>query len=448
MRATTIKSAYYSALTSYDREVWSTDDVPYVPRTAAQDGQRRPVHVRLEEALREGRQQFVLTGQKGSGKSTELHQLRARLGDRFEVVVVDGSEQLNLDRFVDIRFVLVAMAASVARRIQLLDGRYVGRAGMASTDAQRLREWVRVLTHTEVVPNADQVDWRAVFAQIGDALTGVTVDARSDDSLRARLLGAEVSATRNLVTLLTDELARLSGRDVVFIVDDLDKLTDPESWKHLYRDHLLTLRALPVRWVITMPYALGYDPEVSAPSDRLIVLPNVKVVERGAPDRLLPESAEYFQKIAAAVVDPVLFDAAASDRAARMSAGNPREFLRILRTAFGVAYELGLTRVGVPEVELAEAQLRRELQRFHADPRVTRSLELVKARPGKIDAHQRGLMGMLLIVEYSNGEQWYDTNPLLSPEYERRISERAARLKVGRDDTDALVRDIEGKDAS
>lgn len=446
MRANTVDAAYFEALANYDREVWTSGDaVPYVPRTSALDGLPRPIHERMEASLRrEHHARFVLTGQEGCGKSTELAQLRARLAGDFSVVVVDGSEVLNLDRYVDVRFVLVAIAAALARALVDQDRRFTASRGIALSTGGAVREWVRILLARDELPDPTKVDPRAFLESVGEALTGVSTNSRTDDQLRDGLKRTEVSATRSLVVHLADELATLGGREVIVLIDDLDEITDPDSWRHLYHDHLVTLMGLPFRWVLTMPHALAYVPEVSAPPDRLVVLPNIKVVTRAAPDTLLAPARAYFRQLADGLLAPTLLDDDACARAAVLAAGIPREFVRVLRAAFGAAYEHGLDHVGLNQVAEAEAQLRRELQRFHADPKVKRSLELARARPGALDEDQRRLMAPLLLVEYTNGEQWYDVNPLLVAEYEDRLRRRAARLGKSRDDEEALVADILG----
>jgi hypothetical protein len=443
MPATDVRTAYLDTLRAFDREVWSDPAPPYVPRTTAQDGLLRPQWEKLKEFLLvEDVEKFVLTGQKGAGKSVELYELRRALQGHREVVVVDASERLNLYREVDIRFVLVAIAEALVERILEKDPGFARAFGRASNPGDAIREWARILRNTGIpdVPSADKVDGREFMSKVGEALSGVSVKARSDDQLRESLKSGDVSQVAALVTLLADQLAALS-RPVVVIVDDLDKIADPASWRHVYHDHLETLRRLPFRWVVTMPFALRYETFAV----RAETLNNVKVVERGAPGVVLPAASGFFGEIAAKHIDLGLVDSAVLDGAARLSAGIPREFLRILWTAFGVAHQLREARVLAAHLREAEIQLRRDLQPFHADPRVALALELVRIRPQRLDAAQRQLLANLLIVEYSNEVQWYDVNPLLTAEYDKLLAERARRLGTARDDADALVAEIEAR---
>jgi hypothetical protein len=446
--AKTVSEAYYDQLWQHDSDVWSSIDAgaDYVPRTSAEDGPLKPVHLKIREHLlrSKGQVQYLLTSQTGAGKSTELHQLvsDAEVQKRYEVVVLDARDKLNLLRFVDIRHLMISISELLASRIQERTPASTGWMGIALNRAQSVREWVRVLGGSRgELPDPSQVNAREFFDSLFEALTGMRTQLKSDDLLRESLARTEISPIRNMVALLADELVRVAGRSLLLIVDTLDRV-ERESWDHLFRTHLDTLRNLPMQWVMTMPYALRFDLSAALPPSLLVTLPNVKVVARGE-NQLRPRASQFFTALLRKLVDTSLVDQDVIDRAALLSAGIPREFLRIVHQAFGMANDLEADHVKGFHLDLAVGELRKQLQPLHVDPSVKLLLELVRIQPDVLLLAQRGCMQALLVVEYTNDKQWYDVHPLLVPEYERRAQDRAVRLGVSRSDVEKLAEDIE-----
>lgn len=441
--ARNIAQAYFDTLWRHDDDVWTHPTV-YVDRRLAQ-GDGLPIHARLRDELLRARGDVkrLFTGQVGVGKSTELGQLVSdpELCRRYAVVVIDAGEKLNLARFVDVRYLLVAFAEGLARACQEAS-EVTSYKGFAIERATQIREWIRIVSAGVPLPDSNQIDPRAFAKALAERLTGITGQLKTDDSLKKGLRGAEVSEVRNLVVLLADELVRETERDVLVVVDDLDKIRDRETLEHLFRDHLSTLRGLNLKWIVTMPYALRFDPGMQVPHGLIATLPNVKIVRRGAPGELLAPAAAFFRAVLESLVDPSLVQQAVVDRAVLLSAGIPREFLRTVHKAFGVAHYAGAAVVQPGHLATAEIQLRNELQPLHADSATKLRLELVRARPDELDAAQRELMATLLVVEYSNDVQWYDVHPLLVEEYDRRLAQRAERLGIPITDRVGLAEDL------
>lgn len=119
-RASNVGEAYFESLWRHDDDVW-THPSAYVDRKMAQAGSSLAVHLRLRDELLHARDELqrVFTGQVGAGKSTELRELVSDpdLRARYEIVVVDAEDRLNLARFVDVRFLLTAFAEGLAGKL-------------------------------------------------------------------------------------------------------------------------------------------------------------------------------------------------------------------------------------------------------------------------------------------------------------------------------------------
>ena len=237
---------WYWQLKELGQQTASDEAVPYVERAAGHDGRLTPAHVELAEALRrpKGTVQCLLTGQVGCGKSTELHRLlRDEDVDRLhEIIEINAERELNLARPMHIRELLVVVAAALATRVAELAPRKKGWLGVAPNRATAIREWVRILAKDgkDDLPDPNTVPPLAFLSAVTGKLMGVPALLKSDDDLRDTLHTHPVSKVRELVVALRDELASVSERTVpvLLLVDDLDKVRDPDTMRHIFRDHL------------------------------------------------------------------------------------------------------------------------------------------------------------------------------------------------------------------
>lgn len=440
IRADTLLQAYYTTLLQYDSTPWASRAGLelarhyYVERDRVQGSHHSAPHLRLKQDLLHQRRAStsLLTGQVGSGKTMELARLASdqEVQDKLEVVHLDAEERLNLARFVDVRYLLVAFAEALAKRIVEISQRHSGNWGFASTEEGRIREWVRILSRFSPTEVADpsQLSPVELLQQFGERLTGVQARLRTDDRIRSSLRDeTEVSMVQQLVGHLGMLLERVAAKRPLLLVDNTDKIRDPDSQEHLFNKHRPTLLEMPFHQVLTFPYELRYLPMGQLP---IVTLPNVKAVERDAPDQVRPEALAFFVEVLGRRIESALVDEAAVERAVLLSAGIPREFLRLTRMAVLEAEQLGAKRVQPEHVNLAAAALRRDLQPQHAHPGTTLDLELVRLIPDKLNDRQKALLGALLIVEYTNGAQWYDVHPVLQEEYARRLAERRERVSA------------------
>jgi hypothetical protein len=453
-RAGNVRHAAFQQFASYDRNVWEDAKgvLPdfadlYVERPAPEGAGGRhlaPIAQRMRDDLIEtgGTEKVLLTGQMGSGKSMELRRLyeATDIRDRFDCLKVVLTERLNLASAIDIRYVLLALASTLAELIVVRQ--YDKLIAVSRPDAERplgegefgpIVAWVVPLQQLSGVPTPpDDKPWTFKLSLY---LAEVTRQLKTDEPKREAVLqdpSFAPSRLERLVSGLVNLIERAGKRELLLLIDDGDKMTQEASARGVFIDNLPALLSLDCRAVITFPYWLKFD-DAFQRSIRLCPvysITNVKVIHRDAPETLLPEARAFFRGIYDKLVDPEvkLVDDDALDQAALNSAGIVREFLRILQRGFRFAHEYQDD--FVTGTTLAEAILELEREMYYATQReaTRRRLMSVRIKRKLDDDSDRQLLDSLLVVELSNNRPWYDVHPILQSYVDGLLKEAKERL--------------------
>lgn len=444
-RAQTIREAGYGGALRGDRDLWdpaltaSEFGAFYVPRARGDGSDPKKAGVPVARVietllLEEPHAKAFLTGQKGSGKSTELRQLVAApsVAERFKIVPFVVSERLDRFQHSDIRYFLLALAAALAQEID-----------RAPLDVMRqgldVAQWVGILKDYGASEPPGLAPDRAFKVAI-PGFVEFTSKLRSQEEQRREVLkGDQFTAMRLrlLVSELMGVLRKLSGRELLLVVDDGDKLLHEETVRELFVTSVDALLALPCAAVLTFPYWLAFATEFNVVHARthVEVLTNVKVVTRDAPMKVLPGAYEFFRKVYLRLVaeGSDWVDADALEEAVRLGAGIPREFLRVMERGFRDTYNFDESRLTLENVRLAARDLRLEMIRLTQTAETRQRLMRVRLTRSLEDVADRKLLDELLIVELTNDEPWYDVHPLLASHIDERLGELRRALQIADD---------------
>ena len=199
----------------------------------------------------------LLSGLPGSGKSTELRRLRARLErEGFLVVLLDADERLDLTNTIGEPELLAAVVYELERRVLELEGK---NPDAAATEGYLSRLW-NWLNTTDIEPKAAQVKL--------DPGANLVVELKTRPSFRERVRGLVrnhltdfLADVKSSVADLEDRAARKGKDGVVIIVDSLEKLRGmSDNWESVMESAERVFRhgdaRLPVHTLYTVPAAL------------------------------------------------------------------------------------------------------------------------------------------------------------------------------------------------
>lgn len=374
----------------------------------------------------------LFTGQRGTGKSTELKRLKLSLEQLGAVVFyVDLSEFMLLTKEVEISDFLVSVAGALSEQVEI---RYGGSPGGSSY-------WNRLTAFLQT---------KVEFKELGLKLPGFDIKAalKSDPDFKARVQQAARGHVAQLVQDAHGFLGESVGyvrqkvgdanRKVVLLIDSVERIRGVgsdamkvyESVRNLFFGHAEHLKVPLLHIVYTVPpylsvLASGAGTLMGGAVARRLVSTHIfKDRSRDADDAGLK-----VLRLVIATRYPAwarLFVPSAIDKLAMSSGGDLREFFRLIRLCLPAVRDDAQLPLTVEAVRPAENAARNEMLPIPADhltwlKRITRSHDTCLEKDADLPtlAH---FLDNRLVLNYRNGSDWYDVHPLLRDVVDSHVS--------------------------
>lgn len=359
----------------------------------------------------------LFTGLPGSGKSTELRRLAARLRDpkdgRMLPILIDAEEVLDLANDIDIPDIVAAVLHQTEAAVLRAEGK---NPAQALEDGYLTRFW-NWLKRTDVQLGQAEYSIPGGPSLVVEMKTRPTLRQRVREAVSANLT-TFLKQARDEMTLLRDRALRLGNRDVIVIFDSLEKLRGMSTnWETVLTSAERVFAAgapylrMPVHLLFTAPPALVNR------CKGIEFLPMIKLHDReGAPYRPGIEVARLL--IRRRVPDDILAEMLGPDVERRVeelilwSAGYPREIVRMIQAVILVREN------PVPDDELKlivgdvwddyRKLVPADAFEWLARVAVTHYLTIEN------DGHRPAADLMLqnsAVLRYLNGGDWYDLHP-------------------------------------
>ena len=366
----------------------------------------------------------LVTGHRGSGKTTELRQLQKKLesGEEKQFVVFCEADK-DVDRndvdFPDILIAIVRqMAAQLKERakIELKPGYFKDRW-------EQLKELL--LSDVEV----NEIGLEAGLLKFSAAIkSSPDTRAKIRESMEPRA-NSWIEAANDVISKAVLELKKKSYSGLVIIVDDLDKmvLRDRQdglsTGEYLFIHREGQLSAFACNMVYTIPISLAYSCRerniaslYGQPSIGIVPMTKIKTHEGNVWEPGFERFRELIAKRLkkAGAKEEEVFGEGMRDKLIELSGGQPRELMNLVRESI-VGDGLPITE---KNVERASRNIR------HAYARQLRGehwvlIEAVKkdhefcGRTEKNDKDWMELLDSRAVLQYVNDKEWYDVNPLV-----------------------------------
>jgi hypothetical protein len=365
----------------------------------------------------------LFTGLRGTGKSTELRKLAARLAHPKQrnllPVLIDADDVLDLTTDIDVSDVLALILLHCERAVLVAEG---GRPEAALEDGPLRRLW-NWLTRTDV-----EIGKLGLEGEVVGVKGKVELDLKTNPTVRQRVREVVAQHLSTFVRFVHEELVELDARakktgrsGVVVMFDSLEKLRGMSlTWKQVLEsaERIFANGApylqLPVHVLYTIPPAL-----TRRMADPVSFLPMVKV--RAADGALHQDGFRALHELIAKRIAPADLEAifghgaveARIRQLALWSGGYPREILRTLQ---------GL--LELDDFPIGEKTLERQLQRAGNTYRsivydsgamawlgtVARTKKLITANDAEREAADLFLTNNV-ILRYLNDDEWFDVHP-------------------------------------
>jgi hypothetical protein len=423
--STNTKNALKTLYNALADRVLEPGDPVYVPQV---NSQSRSGAVAIEEIAREiewqeGGGVCLFTGQRGTGKSTELKRLKHQLEEMgITVFYADLSEYLLLTKEVEISDFVVSIAGALSEE---LAKKYQKSPGDRSY-------WDRFTKFLET---------RVELTELTATIRGVGVKAalKADPDFKRRIQEASrghvAQITRDAHEFMKEavEFVRKQERDdaakVVLLIDSVERIRGVgdeamkvfDSVRNLFFGHAEALKVATLHIVYTIPpylsvLAAGAGQLMGGAITRRLVSTHIF---KDRSRELDPDGLMVLQQVVAARYPQwrEIFETEALNRLAVSSGGDLREFFHLLRLCLPAVRDDSDLPLSAEAVAHAENALRNEMLPIPADhrtwlKRITHSHEpcLESDKDLPILAH---FLDSRLVLNYRNGCDWYDVHPLL-----------------------------------
>jgi energy-coupling factor transporter ATP-binding protein EcfA2 len=405
----------------------------YVELGEAGRGAVDDIHATIELEFRTTTQ--LLSGPRGSGKTTELKRLKGALErDGFTVAMVDILQFINQSMPVDVADFLVALALGVGEQLPAADQDKGGFGKRLIGFMQRMK----------IDFKAGPMAVTASNQQLKASAFGVSldVDLKRDlqgnqvfvDELRKRLASQIPSLRQEVAEYFQDLVRENLSRNpktngVVVIIDSLEKLRGTlendsrvqASVEGLFVHHADKLRfdthhtiyTVPTYLLFTAPGMLQYDGPVHP-----VPIPHLRTRQGKVDEHTRRTMSELVQVVERRIPwEKLLGEADLLHEVIYASGGHLRDIFIILRqvvtTAFGRGLELPVSKDHVGDALNGVAHGFSSVTREQADflRRVTDKEGMPEPTDDEVQLMAR-LMDTHMLLCHKNGHDWYEVHPL------------------------------------
>ncbi len=367
----------------------------------------------------------LFTGQRGTGKSTELKRLKKVLEDQGTIAFyADLSEYILLTKEIEISDFLVSVAGALSEQIE---ARY-----QASPGNRSYWDRFRAFLQTRVEPS--EIDLGAEGFNIKFALKS---DPQFKKIVQEKARGHVAKLVADAHEFVRDAVLFVRQREgdenkkVVLILDSVERVRGVggeamavyESVRNLFFGHAESLRIPMIHLVYSIPpylsvLASGAGNLLGGAMPRRLVSTHIFLDRSRDPD---PAGLNLLGQVVTARYPEwrAIFTEAALDRLVLSSGGDLREFFRLLRLCLPAVQDDAALPMSADAVAFAEDMARNEMMPIPADQlgwlkRISLSHEtcLASDKDLPVLAH---FLDNRLVLNYRNGTDWYDVHPLLRP---------------------------------
>lgn len=415
---TTLKK-FYNALQDEPLSPESPFYVPYLEEDANDD---YISFLAAEILFSEAAGVNLLSGQRGTGKSTQLLRLRKELEEQGCIVFLsDMREYMHMTSRVEITDFFLSIMGALADDVEEDYGKNI----------LEERYWDRMVRFLKTEVQIDEITLSGGGAEIKASLKN---DAGFRKQIQERMRGhvARLIQQSHDFAIQVVELVRKRENDpakkVVFLVDSVEQIRGVgaeaedvyKSIENLFSGHAESLRLPLLHVVYTIPPWLpALTPGLGAILGTVHTLPSVHIYQTRSRDAD-PAGLEIMRRIVATRCDcwEQIFTPRQLDRIALQTGGDLREFFYLIKQCLTRA---GASRVEwpIPDgiIEGGENNIRRGMLPV-AEEDAEWLRKIAETHDPQLQSVQKlpslaRFFDTKLVLNYRNGEDWYDVHPLL-----------------------------------
>ncbi|MFH1096678.1 MAG: hypothetical protein V1749_04160 [Candidatus Desantisbacteria bacterium] len=375
----------------------------------------------------EGGGMYLFSGNRGTGKTTELMRLANLLRELdCEVFYVNMTEYLNLTMSVEITDFLISVLGGLSEKIEERYGENLGCIGFFDRIGNFLQSNVKIDGFTipaigvqlKMTLQQDPVFKKKLQEGMRGHVAQLVQNARKFATEAVALVRSKTSSHKKIV-LIVDSVEQLRG-----VGDSSDIAEVFKSAETLFSGHADKLRFQSLHMVCTVPpylSALAGNLASLYSGGKIYMLPSVHVYECRPTDKKSPVQSDEGLNRMVKIINKrfpewsEFFTLVQLLRLAANSGGDLRDFFRMVKLCISQALYQPLP---LPDavIEGAESDLRNDMPLAHDVREWLRKIQQSHNREldnlDKLPDFAR-LTESKYILNYRNGDDWFDVHPLL-----------------------------------
>jgi energy-coupling factor transporter ATP-binding protein EcfA2 len=383
-------------------------------------GQRTLLNLKSRILASDDNGKLIFTGHRGCGKSTLLVALDRQMSDgglfvsRFSIADMVEMSDVN---HVNILYSIAIQLLSQATKLQI---------PIPESTKTTLTKW---FTQTRTREYQDQLkqNW-SIGAEFLNFITGKLQREQAFREEIKETYQRRVSDLSKQIDLIAASIETTTGKKVLVIIDDLDKL-DLEVARTIFEGNLRTLVSPNIRVVFTIPIAVIREPKLLATLEseaKIVLFSVIKFFDKEVahqPDKVPDESnVEIVERVLRKRIPDELIDPDVRRQMVLLSGGVLRELVRLGQECCQECMlELELnpdkTDIKIDQTILNQAvkSIRNQFARALGTNLYTLLVETYENfTPPDIRSEDfLELLHSLYVLEYDNGDPWYDLHPLV-----------------------------------
>lgn len=379
-----------------------------------------------------GLPKIFFTGHLGSGKSSTLYKFSNHFTSSYFVVHFNAADNIDLAKVNRLDVLYLLGAALFKAGLQ-------ENVGLEDRMLKELGQTLETISTTEKQKPEQSIDWvelaKGVLVltagTLGTPFAGKLAEALlkpiklsaniSTETAHSRTIEPQVQEVVAKINEIIGQIEALTGKQVLLVVDDLDKITDLGRAKALFVEDRKLIDGPQCRIVYTVPISIYRELEADAPSTNYQVycLPNIKLYHES--DRCVPYETGYQEMRlvvktrldALGLTEADVFAPAVVDHLILKSGGVMRILIQFVQNATRTAQ---LQEADLVDEQTAEVAIGDEIARMTSQLRreyVTELKEVYRTRRITKSPECGELLKNMFILAYRNTITWYDVHPLL-----------------------------------
>jgi len=364
---------------------------------------------------------IILAGHRGCGKSTLLYEFKRKLDDRYFVVFFSISDTIEMS---DVNHVTILFSIAVQMMSEAEAQNLTIKDSMKKSFYQWFTEQIRTETNQADATIETGFNFSTLLAHIKGILK-INSTIRQEIKQKYERRITDLVAQINIIA---SEIESQSQKKILVIVDDIDKI-DLAQVRDIFQSHIKAIMLPGFRIIMTIPIAALREVALKATlqtETKIVQMPVYKLFKQGEinspngiPD---PKIIATLTEIITKRIDSALIDPDTLEKICLYSGGVLRELIRITNDCCRVCLRSVRRYPDDNTLKINQAVLEQsitELSLDFAESIGTADEEIIKtvyekSKPKDLkDQNFLDLLHGLYILEYRNGDLWYNVHPIV-----------------------------------